>query len=91
MLFMIVERFKHGDAVPVYRRFRAQGRLAPPDVTYVNSWVTEDLTTCYQIMEAPDRRALDPWLDQWDDLADFEIAPVMTSAEAAALIAPRLD
>ena len=39
VLFMIIEHFKNGDAVPVYQRFRERGRLAPPNVTYVNSWV----------------------------------------------------
>jgi hypothetical protein len=87
---MIVERFKNGDAVPVYRRFRDRGRLAPPDVSYVNSWVTQDLKTCYQIMEAPHREALDAWLEQWEDLVDFEVHPMITSAEAVAAITPRL-
>ena len=90
MLFMVVEHFKNGDAVPVYRRFREQGRLAPPGVNYVNSWVTSDLTRCFQIMEAPDRALLDQWLARWTDLVDFEVVPVITSTEAAASVAPRL-
>ena len=90
MLFMVVEHFKNGDAVPVYRRFREQGRLAPAGVNYVNSWVTSDLTRCFQIMEAPNRALLDQWLARWTDLVDFEVVPVITSAEAAASVAPRL-
>lgn len=87
---MIVERFKNGDAAPVYRRFRDRGRMAPADVTYVNSWVTQDLKACYQIMEAPQRQALDAWMEQWDDLVEFEVHAVITSAEAVAAITPRL-
>jgi hypothetical protein len=90
MLFMIVERFKNGDPVAVYRRFRDRGRLAPETVKYVNSWVTPDLTMCYQVMDAPDRGSLDQWLDQWKDLVDFEVIPVITSPDAQALVAPRL-
>ncbi len=90
MLFMVVEHFKNGDAVPVYQRFREQGRLAPPGVNYVNSWVTSDLARCFQIMEAPDRALLDQWLARWIDLVDFDVVPVITSAEAAASVAPRL-
>ena len=90
MLFMVVERFKNGDAVPVYRRFREQGRLAPTGLNYVGSWVTSDLTRCFQIMESPDRALLDQWLAQCADLVDFEVVPVITSAEAAASVAPRL-
>jgi hypothetical protein len=90
MLFMVLEHFKNGDAVPVYRRFREQGRLAPAGVNYISSWVTADLTRCFQIMEAPDRAMLDQWLARWADLVDFEVVPVITSAEAAAAVAPQL-
>ena len=89
MLFMIVENFR-GDPVPVYRRFRDQGRLAPDGLRYVNSWVTHDLQRCYQVMECDDPRLLQQWMDLWSDIADFEVIPVITSAEAAAEIAPRL-
>lgn len=90
MLFMIVEHFKGGDPVPVYRRFRDRGRMAPPDVSYVGSWVTPDIARCFQIMEAPDRARLDEWIVNWADVADFEVTPVITSAEAQAAVAPRL-
>lgn len=90
MLFMIIERFKGGDPVPVYRRFRDFGRMAPAQVTYIGSWVTPDLTTCYQVMESPERELLDQWLARWRDLVDFEVMPVITSADAQALVVPRL-
>jgi uncharacterized protein DUF3303 len=83
MLFMIVEHFHNGDAAPVYDRFRRQGRLAPEGVTYVNSWVTSDVSRCYQVMECADRALLDRWINAWRDLVDFEVHPVITSAEAA--------
>jgi hypothetical protein len=51
MLYMVVEHFRNGDPVPVYARFRARGRLAPAGLTYVTSWVTADLSRCYQVME----------------------------------------
>jgi hypothetical protein len=38
-LYMVIEHFKGGDAVPVYRRFRERGRLAPQGLSYVSSWV----------------------------------------------------
>ena len=91
MLFMIVERYRHGDAVPVYRRFRDEGRLAPEGLTYVASWVDEPMAVCYQVMEAPDRSLVDAWIARWSDLVEFEVIQVMTSAEAAARIAPRLE
>jgi Domain of unknown function (DUF3303) len=90
MLFMVVEHFKDGDPVPVYRRFREQGRLAPPAVKYVGSWVSSDLKTCFQVMEAPGRSSLDQWLARWEDLVDFEVVQVITSAEAVATIGPSI-
>ena len=90
MLYMIIESFKHGDPVPVYRRFRAEGRLAPEALTYVSSWVTADMTTCYQLMECEDRAVLEEWIARGSDLVDFEVVPVITSAEAVERIAPRL-
>ncbi len=87
MLFMVVEHFKNGDAAPVYRRFREQGRLAPPGLNYIGSWVTQDLTSCYQVMECEDRALLDTWMSRWADLVDFEVTPVLTSADAASLVA----
>jgi hypothetical protein len=83
MLFMIIEHFRNGP-VPVYERFRARGRLAPDGVKYINSWVTPDLQHCYQVMECDDRALLDVWLAAWADLVDFEVLPVITSAEASA-------
>ena len=74
----------------MYRRFREQGRLAPAGLTYVNSWVTSDLSTCYQVMECDDTTLLTQWMERWNDIVDFEVIPVMTSAEAAAAVAPRL-
>jgi Protein of unknown function (DUF3303) len=90
MLFMVIETFRGGDPIPVYRRFRDRGRLMPEGVVYWGSWVTEDWHRCFQIMESPNRLLLDQWISQWDDITDFEVISVMTSADAAAAIAPRL-
>ena len=87
---MIIEHFREGDPAPVYRRFRDRGRLMPDGVHYVNSWVTPDLARCYQVMECADRALLDAWMANWNDLADFEVIPVITSAEARVAVEPRL-
>jgi hypothetical protein len=89
-LYLVIERFKNGDAVPVYRRFREQGRLAPPGLHYVSSWVDQACTQCFQVMETPDRALLDEWMGQWSDLIDFEVCAVLSSAEAAERMRPRL-
>jgi hypothetical protein len=89
MLFMIVEHFEDADPGPVYARFRERGRLAPEGLDYLGSWVTSDLTRCYQVMECADRSLLEEWMAQWADLVRFEVVEVMTSAEAAEAVARR--
>jgi hypothetical protein len=48
--------------------------------------VTEDLARCYQVMETDDRALLDEWIANWRDLTEFEVIPVVTSADAAARV-----
>lgn len=86
MLFLVVEHFRNKQARPVYERFRERGRLAPLGLKYVNSWVTDDLAHCYQVMECDDRALLDQWIAAWQDLVDFDVHPVITSAEASARV-----
>jgi uncharacterized protein DUF3303 len=85
--YMVIERFRNGDARPVYARFRERGRLAPDGLAYVASWVTADLAICFQVMECDDPRLLSQWTSQWEDLVEFEILPVVTSSAAAAACA----
>jgi len=87
MLYMVVEHFMNQDPLPVYRRFRDHGRLAPEGLHYVSSWVDENLATCYQLMETSDRGLLDEWIRNWKDLVEFEVHPVISSQEAAQRVA----
>ena len=87
---MIVERFKEQDPVPVYRRFRDRGRLAPEGVKYISSWVDEKLERCFQLMEAEDVAYLDEWMCNWSDIVEFEVYPVVSSQEAVERISPQL-
>ena len=80
---MIVERFRDGDPVPVYRRFREQGRMAPEGLRYVSSWVDEKLEICFQLMEADDASYVNESIANWNDIVEFEVYPVITSQEAA--------
>jgi Protein of unknown function (DUF3303) len=90
VLYLVIERFRGGEAVPVYRRFRDEGRLAPDGLRYVASWITLDMTVCYQVMETDDPALISQWTNRWSDLIDFEVIPVRTSAETQAAIAARL-
>ena len=88
--YMVIEHFRNGDAIPVYRRFRERGRMAPDGLTYISSWVTPDLTRCYQLMEAPERDLLEQWMANWSDIVEFEVHPIITSKEAFDQIAHRI-
>lgn len=90
MLFMVIEKFRDGDPKPVYRRFRDKGRMAPQGVGYAASWVTTDFERCFQVMDCDDRALLDEWMSNWNDIAEFEVIPVITSEKATAAIAPHL-
>jgi len=84
MRYMVVERFLHGPA-PVYARAAERGRMLPPGLAYVDSWVEADgLGRCFQLMETDDPRLFGEWIASWCDLAEFEVVPVVASAEAAA-------
>jgi len=90
LLYMIIEHFKNRDPVPVYRRFRDRGRLAPESLQYVSSWVDEKLERCFQLMETENPTSLEEWLANWNDLVEFEVYPVITSAEAVEKVSSRL-
>ena len=90
MRYLVVEHFKGGDARPVYRRFRDEGRLAPDGLRYVASWVSDDLTRCWQVMECDDRALLDAWIARWSDLVDFEVIPVLVTGEVVERLGPEL-
>jgi len=81
MLFMVIEHFKPGSAVLIGERFKHCGRMLPDGVIYHASWVETSGARCFQIMEAANPDLLQNWAIHWDDLVDFEIVPVQTSAE----------
>jgi hypothetical protein len=80
---MVIETFVQG-ARPVYERAAEKGRMLPPGLLYLDSWIEEGLQRCFQLMETDDPGALDEWIGGWSDLARFEIVPVISSNEAAA-------
>lgn len=82
MIYMVIEHFHPGKINELYRRFAEKGRMLPEGVQYINSWINEALTVCYQVMEADSAGKLNQWIANWTDLADFEVIPVISSAEA---------
>lgn len=87
MLYMVVEHFKEGAAARIYERFRERGRMMPEGLEYVSSWIGTDLKICYQLMKTEDETLFARWTENWDDLMEFDIVPVRTSAEMVQMMA----
>lgn len=92
MLFMVIERFRDDDMIPVYRRVRETGRVLPDGLKYIDSWVEPNLSRCFQLMECDELRLLQQWVLQWRGSGTFfEIVPVVTSAQTREVVASHLD
>jgi hypothetical protein len=84
VLFMVIERFREGDAQAVYSRFREHGRMLPEGLKYLDSWIEAATSDrCFQLMECEDPRLFNEWTSHWQDLVEFEVIPVISSKEAA--------
>lgn len=81
MLFMVIEHFKDRDPAPVYKRFADKGRMMPDGLNYLNSWIEVGMDRCFQVMETDDPALLQEWISKWRDLVEFEVVPVVTSAD----------
>jgi hypothetical protein len=81
--YMVVEKFRQGPE-PVYARLAERGRMMPEGLVYVDCWIDEnDRSRCFQLMETDDPALFDQWTSNWSDLMEYEIVPVISSAEAA--------
>ena len=87
MLYMVIEHFRPGAVPAIYARVGERGRMLPAGLEYLNSWVDLDYSRCYQVMRTDDPALLDQWMRAWNDLVEFEVVPVRSSAEAASSIA----
>ena len=91
MLFMVIERFRDNDMVPIYRRLRDAGRMLPEGLKYVDSWVEPNFSRCFQLMECDDLRLFQRWALEWRGYGvDFEIVPVVRSADTREVVGPYL-
>jgi Domain of unknown function (DUF3303) len=92
MLFMVIECFRDNDMLPAYRRLRERGRSLPEGLEYVDSWVESNFSRCFQLMRCNDLRLIQAWILEWRGSGvTFEIIPVVTSAEARAVVGPYLE
>jgi hypothetical protein len=59
-------------------------RTLPCSLWFSNTFVIRTRRLSTQVMECGDRALLDQWIAAWRDIVDFEVIPVISSAEAAA-------
>jgi len=91
MLFMVIEKFRDADMIPIYQRVRDNGRSIPDGLKYIDSWVEPNFSRCFQLMECDDLRLIQAWVLQWRGAGvSFEIVPVVTSAQTREVVAPHL-
>ena len=79
---MVIEKFHLGKVKALYQRFEENGRMLPNGVKYIDSWIKDDVTLCFQLMESSSKELLHEWIEHWNDLVDFEIIPVINSTAA---------
>jgi hypothetical protein len=89
MLFMVVEKFRNQDGKAVYRKLR-EGRGLPDGLKFVSSYVSADLSRCFQLMETDDVTLFQRWIADWQALVEFEVVPVVDGKTARAALEPLL-
>ena len=92
MLFMIIERFKDNDMLPIYKRIKDKGRMFPEGLKYIDSWIEPNFSRCFQLMECDDLCLLQEWILKWRGSGTtFEIVPVLNSKQTREVIEPYLS
>jgi len=84
--FMVIETYNAEQLKDLYLRFESKGRMLPKGLHYLDSWINEDLSCCYQIMESDSIEKVKKWANQWNDLINFEIIPIISSETAMKII-----
>lgn len=91
MLFMVIERFRDNDMVPIYQRLRDEGRGFPDGLKYIDSWIEPNFSRCFQLMECDDLRCIQRWmLERRGSGITFEIIPVVGSKDTQEVVKPYL-
>jgi hypothetical protein len=90
MLFMVIEKFKNQDGKAVYRKLRDSGRTLPEGLKFVSSYVSADLSRCFQLMEADDVTLFQRWIADWQAIVEFEVVPVVEGNSTREALTPLL-
>jgi len=93
MLFMVIERFRDDDMIPIFKKLRdAGGMMRPAGLKYIDSWVEPNFGRQFQLMECDDLRLFQEWVLGWRGSGvTIEIVPVVSSAQTREVVTPHLD
>ena len=83
---MVVEKFKNQDGKAVYRKLRDGGRALPEGLKFISSYVSADLSRCFQLMETDDVTLFQRSIADWQSVAEFEVVPVVEGKDTRAAI-----
>jgi hypothetical protein len=61
-----------------------------PPVSNIDSWVSADLSRCFQLMACDDITLIQPWTAAWSDIVAIEIVPVVSGKDTAKALASLL-
>ena len=90
MLFMVIEQFRNQNGKAVYRKLRDSGRALPDGLKFVASYVSADLSRCFQLMETDDITLFQRWIADWQEVVEFEVVPVVEGKTTREALAPLL-
>jgi len=62
----------------------------PVGLKFVASYVSADLSRCFQLMETDDVTLFQRWIADWQELVEFEVVPVVEGKTTRAALGPLL-
>ncbi len=74
--YMVLETFLPGCKEQAYERFYEKGRMLPDGLFYIDSWLEEGGSRCFQLMETDDPSLFHTWITHWGDLTEFEVIEI---------------
>jgi hypothetical protein len=81
MLFLVTWNISCGNRDATNARFKKTGGPPPAGVKMIGRWHSAAGARGAVIAEADDAVALAKWIQQWSDLIQFEITPVVDDAD----------
>ena len=73
---MVIENYREGCFDKIYERFHEKGRMLPEGLYFIESWLEKNGARCFQLMETENPELFKTWIENWEDLVDFEVIEI---------------